>query len=115
MTILKLKHLYCQETEDWTGADEPYLRVNGSKKWSSNSLNTGEGIDLFDNRGNPLEVSFNGQAVISLYDSDGNHWYDRDDFLGSWTVTNQEIGRGDLIASFNLDGASYQLFYEVIA
>lgn len=113
MATLKLKNLYCLDTEDWTGADEPYLRVNGSKKWSSSSLNTGEDVDLFDNNGIPLQISFDGQAVISLFESDGNRWYDRDDFLGSWTVTNQEIGRGDQLAFFNLDGASYQLAYEV--
>ncbi|GAA6619189.1 hypothetical protein [Scytonema sp. NUACC26] len=113
MAILTLKNLHCFETEDFAGADEPYLRVNGSTKWSSKSLNTGQDVDLFDKNGNPLQIAFNGQAVISLYDSDGNHWYDRDDFLGSWTVTNQEIGRGDQLAFFNLDGASYQLAYEV--
>lgn len=113
MATLTLKNLYCIETEDSTGADEPYLRVNGSKKWSSNSLNTGEDVDLFDRNGNPLQINFSAQAVISLFDSDGNHWYDRDDFLGSWTVTNQDIGRGDQLAFFYLDGANYQLAYEV--
>lgn len=33
MAMLTLKNLCCIETEDWTRADEPYLRVNGSTKW----------------------------------------------------------------------------------
>ena len=112
MAILTLKNLYCRDTEDWTGADEPYLRVNNSTKWSG-SLNTNQSVDLFNNKGQPLQINFTGQAIISLWESDGNHWYDRDDFLGSWKVTNRDIGRGDQIAFFNLNGASYELAYEV--
>lgn len=113
MAKLHLKNLYCRETEDLAGADEPYLRVNGPKIWSSNSLNTGENVDLLNKNGMPLEIDFDVKATISLYDSDGNHWYDRDDFLGSWTVTNLDIGRGDQIAYFTLDGASYELAFAV--
>jgi hypothetical protein len=115
MATLILKNLLCLETEDNTGADEPYLKVNNSTKWSSNSLNSGQDVDLFNKNGNSLQVSFNGQAEIKLFDSDGNHWYDRDDYLGQVTVTNQDIGRGDQIGHFTLDGANYQLAYEVTA
>lgn len=113
MATLTLKNLYCIETEDWTGADEPYLRVNGSTKWKG-SLNDEEDVDLFNKSGNPLQISFNGQATISLHDDDFG-WFDDDDFLGSWKVSSQEIGRGDQHAFFNRDGANYILTYEVTA
>jgi hypothetical protein len=114
MATLTLKNLYCISTEDWTGADEPYLRVNGSTKWGPGSLNDEKDVDLLDKNGNPLQIIFNGQATISLHDKDFG-WFDDDDFLGSSTVTDQDIGRGDLPASFTRDGANYILAYEVTA
>ena len=45
---LRLISLYCSATEDSTGADEPYLHVNGIKVWGSESpgLNDQETVDL---------------------------------------------------------------------
>jgi hypothetical protein len=111
MATLKLIDLYCIETEDSLGADEPYLLVDGSKKWSG-SLNNGEHAPMVDKQGNPLEFTFNGAIDIKLYDSDGNHWYDRDDFLGSFRVTELDVVGGNPM-HFTLDGANYELSYTV--
>jgi hypothetical protein len=114
MPTLTLKTLYCRETEDWTGADEPYLRVNGKTVWSG-TLNDNKDAGLVDKKtGEPLAFALNGQATIKLFDADAG-WFDDDDFLGSIEVTNQDIGLGDLTKPFNLDGAYYELTYAVTA
>lgn len=113
MATLTLKTLYCHETEDWTGADEPYLRVNGKTVWSG-SLNDEQDTNLLDKNGNLLTFALNGQATIKLFDKDFG-WFDDDDFLGQVEVTTQEIGLGDQIAFFTLDGANYELTYTVTA
>jgi hypothetical protein len=107
MAVLTLKNLYCIETEDWTGADEPYLRVNGSTKWSG-SLNDGQTADIIS------RTQFNNQAVISLYDRDFG-WFDGDDWLGTRRVNSSEIGFGEQQVAFTEDGANYILTYEVTA
>ncbi|MBD1891578.1 hypothetical protein [Coleofasciculus sp. FACHB-SPT9] len=117
MATLTLKTLYCQETEDWTGSDEPYLRVNGQTVWQG-ALNDQKDAPLFNEKtADPndfLAFDFSGQATIKLFDADAG-WFDDDDFLGSIQVTNQDIGLGDQTKPFNLDGAYYELTYEVTA
>lgn len=106
MATLQLISLYCHETEDWTGADEPYLRVNGVEVWNG-TLNDEEGVPL------GIDVSFNQQTTIKLFDEDFG-WFDDDDFLGSVPVTTEQIGQGELTAFFSGDGANYELTYQVI-
>jgi hypothetical protein len=107
MATLNLISLYCQETEDWTGADEPYLRVNGVEVWSG-SLNDQESVPI------GIDISFNQWANIQLFDEDFG-WFDNDDFLGNVQVTTEQVGQGELPAYFTGDGANYVLHYEVIA
>lgn len=32
------------------------------------------------------EFIFQGSRDLSLFENDGNHWYDRDDFIGKQTI-----------------------------
>ncbi len=112
MATLTLLSLLCNETEDWTGADEPYLRVNGRQTWRG-SLNDGDSVD-FGIGQTGLDVSFSQLATIQLYDDDFG-WFDNDDFLGSVQATTDQIGLGEQTAYFTGDGASYELTYIVTA
>lgn len=95
-TKVVLKDLVCTETEDWTGGDELYIRVNGRKVWTSaDSVNTGESVAV--NR--KVDVG----DTVALYDEDP----EGDDFLGSDIV---EGTNGTLV--FKHDDASYSLDYE---
>ena len=88
--------LECVTTEDWTGGDEVYIRVNGRTIWSSaDSINDGESLAV--NR------IVNSGDTVSLYDDD---WPDGDDLLGSDIV---EGDRGTLV--FSNDDALYYLHY----
>ena len=90
-----LGDLECIETEDWgSGGDEPYLKVNGNRVWTSE--------DSVDN-GGKLAVNIKAQVgdTVSLYDADSP---DADDLLGSDVI---EADRGTLV--FQNDGAHYTL------
>jgi hypothetical protein len=100
--------LVCQQTEDSTGADEPYLLFNGDRIWGNGSLNDRQSAYV----GKIGDSS--GTAEIELFDADAG-WFDDDDFLGRVTVTEEQIGQGLQIGRFTEDGASYRLYYTVTA
>ncbi len=95
-TRVTLTTLECIETEDWTGGDELYIKVNGRTIWTAaDSVNDGESIAV--NR------IVNSGDTVALYDEDSP---DADDFLGSDIV---EGDHGTLV--FNNDDAHYVLYY----
>jgi hypothetical protein len=95
-TRVILGELECLETEDWTGGDEVYIKVNGETVWTAaDSINTGDKMAV--NR--IVKVG----DTVSLYDADSP---DADDFLGSDIV---EDDRGTLV--FTNDDARYTLDY----
>jgi hypothetical protein len=79
MPFLKLLALECHNTEDNTGPDEAYLRINGRRVWRG-KINDGETRDLSDvNR-----TEFVDNCRIDLYDKDfGLGGLDPDDHLGT--------------------------------
>lgn len=79
MAILKLKSITCLDTAE-TGADELYVTFNGTKR-SLPNMTQGQIKSLND------EFTFEGSETLSLYENDGNHWYDRDDFIAKHTIT----------------------------
>ena len=110
MPRLRLISLYCQTTEDNTGADEAYLVVNGRQVGGVNSINDRQARDLtyID------PISFTTTAEIRLYDQDTGV-FDKDDFLGSLTATKEQAGLGEQRGKFTQDGADYTLTWEVLA
>lgn len=108
--LLKVISLQCIETEDSTGADEAYLRVNGGDIWRGD-LNDGDSAVV------QKVVPFDGQATIELFDEDDDFLFvsDDDDFLGSNTITTASAGLGEQTAYFTGDDANYTLTYQVAA
>jgi hypothetical protein len=110
---LKFVGIQCYQTEDWTGPDEPYLIIDGRQVWRAGSMNNGDVQDL---RIVP-PVTFFSSSQIKLYDADAGSWFDRDDHLGTVTVTSSQAGENgqgmNHIGRFRGDGASYDLYYTV--
>ena len=67
--MLLLQWIQCHGTEDWTGADEPYLLVCGRKVWTQV----------------PSAIQYRLPSFPLRYDQDFGLW-DDDDYLGSWIV-----------------------------
>lgn len=109
MPQLKLISIYCRETEDWTGADEALIKVNGNDTWRG-SLNDRQSKSLSSL---PL-IPFSSTARIELFDEDAGG-PDNADFLGSVDVQAFEAGQGEKYPKFTEDGANYTITYEVVA
>jgi hypothetical protein len=109
---LRLISLFCAKTEDNTGADEPYLNVNGIRVWGAESpgLNDQETADL---SAVPV-IPFNTRARIELFDDDPGG-ADDDDLLGRFYAGGMQRGQGELEYKFTEDDADYTLTYEVTA
>ena len=62
------------------------------------------------------EFVFGGSRELSLFENDGDHWYDRDDFIGKHTITTAPAERTlEFVASDgNADGAHYALVVSVV-
>lgn len=100
-----LDYLLCYETEDW-GADEPYIKLNGSTVWGPGSINNGQTVNLNVSR------TFSGSVNINLFDDD---WPDADDQIANTnTVFEGAAGQGQLSMPFLTEnGPRYELFYHV--
>jgi hypothetical protein len=107
MPTLRLKSLYCETTEDSAGPDEAYLIVNGKKVWGIQTIN--------DREPRPInkDVKFSTSAEIKLYDADTGV-FDKDDHLGTVTVSSKLAGQGEQQGKFIEDGANYTLYYDVV-
>jgi hypothetical protein len=99
--------LKCFETEDWSGADEPFLIVGNSRVWSG-SLNNGKTADLT----HIPAIQFYQQIEVALYDDDSP---DDDDWLGEGIIYKEQSYEGIYSLYFNYDGANYRLTYQVTA
>lgn len=119
---LHLIALVCNETEDWTGADSTYLRVNNIRVWGPVQMNNGDAKVLTD----VPPIEFTEVARVSLFDRDSNvsiedYDYifnnvnlDEDDHLGSASIHSSLAGLGEKSCVFNKDGARYLLIYKVV-
>lgn len=103
MTTLKLKTLKCNKTEDFIGADAPYLHVNGNKIWGPVKAKEGDLLIINEH------LTIKSKAVIELWEKD----IDRDDHLGTHVTDLSTIGAGEQQANFTESGANYELTYEV--
>jgi hypothetical protein len=79
MSLLKLRSITClEQAESFT--DELYVTFNGTKR-SLPNMTQGQTKSLSD------EFVFDGARELSLFENDGDHWYDRDDFIGKHMIT----------------------------
>lgn len=104
--VLVLDTLKCHETEDWNGADEPYLTISGIGTVWSGVMNDGDQRTLNQRR------TVGSPAYIKLYDTDSG-MFDKNDHLGTVIATSSMKGRGTMTGGFTQDGANYTLYYHV--
>lgn len=118
---LHLISIRCNETEDYTGADDAYICVDGRRIWGPAKMNNGDVQDL--RMVFPVRFKRDTQFIaLSLYDQDSN-WevvtndlpLDEDDFLDTVSIPAIDAGKGELRCSFTGDGASYEITYRVVA
>ena len=77
--VLRLRSIEClRQAETFT--DELYVTFNGTKR-SLPNMHAGQTKSLSD------EFLFEGSRQLSMYENDGDHWYDRDDFIAKHTIT----------------------------
>jgi hypothetical protein len=105
---LQLKSITCLQQQE-TFTDELYLTFNG-KKISLPNMTQGRTKALSG------EYQFDGSASLSLFENDGDHWYDRDDHIGTHTITESQAP-GDFPLDFDegrgSEGAHYVLVVDV--
>ncbi|WP_344821206.1 hypothetical protein [Actinocorallia longicatena] len=109
MAILIIRSIVCKEQAE-TFTDELYVTFNGVKI-SLPNMTRGQTEVLDD------EFIFEGASQLSLFENDGDHWYDRDDFIASNTITEAPL---DTTLEFksssgNALGAHYALDVSVTA
>jgi len=107
--VLRLRSITCLEQAE-TFADELYVTFNGAKR-SLPNMTQGQTLDLSD------EFRFVGSRELSLFENDGDHWYDRDDFIAAHTISTSPA---DLTLDFeatsgNAEPAHYALSVSVAA
>src|ERR687898_619087 len=78
MAKLKIKSITCF-WETGTFTDELYVTFNGTKR-SLPNMTKGQTKALGD------EFLFEGSRELSLFENDGDHWYDRDDFIAKHAI-----------------------------
>jgi hypothetical protein len=106
MAILRLHAITCLGQAE-TFTDELYVTFNGTKR-SLPNMTGGETKPLND------EFSFEGERQLSLFENDGDHWYDRDDFIGRHTIGDSPADRTlEFTGSGNALGARYTLSVSV--
>ena len=101
--ILALNSITCIETAETFG-DELYVSFNGTKR-SLPNMNDGQIEPLGQ------EFVFTGSQRLNLFENDGDHWYDRDDFIAGHTITTSP---GDMTLVFKAtSGNARPAHYEI--
>jgi len=93
--ILRLNSITCKETAE-SFTDELYVTFNGTKR-SLPNMDNGQTKTLGQ------EFVFSGSPLLSLFENDGDHWYDRDDFIAGHTITRAP---GDRTLTFKATGGN---------
>jgi hypothetical protein len=57
------------------------------------------------------QYSFGESVLLNLFENDGNHWYDRDDFIAGHKLTDSP---GHLTLDFIGNGAHYQMDADIL-
>ena len=106
--ILHLRSITCLHQAE-TFTDELYVTFNGTKR-SLPNMTQGQTKALSD------QFMFVGSPQLSLFENDGDHWYDRDDFIAKHTITQSPA---DFTLDFeatsgNAEDAHYALSVSII-
>lgn len=109
---LVLERLFCRETQD-AAADEAYILVDGVNVWHGD-INNNETRDLEGPVGS-LGAGGRDSSIIELWEDDGDHWYDRNDLLGRFTIKYDAASVGEHAVNLTGEGANYDLIYRITA
>jgi hypothetical protein len=101
---LQLRSITCIKQQE-TGDDELYLTFTG-RKISLPNMTRGQTKVLSG------DYEFSGSQPLNLFENDGDHWYDRDDHIGTHTITESD-SPGDFPLEFDGAGAHYTLVLRV--
>lgn len=106
--MLRLKSITCLNQQE-TFTDELYVTFNG-RKIALPNMTQGNTKVL------SAEEPFDGSASLSLFENDGDHWYDRDDHIGSHSISESPAPASltlDFDEGLGSEGAHYQLVVDV--
>lgn len=106
---LHLISLHCRETEDITGADETYIKINGAIVWGPESINNNETRNISEAPVTPFATTIR----VELYDQDLGLVFDEDDHIGGAEINNSLAGQGNREVNIEGDGAKYTLTFRV--
>ena len=108
--LLQLKRIKCHTTEDNTGRDEVYIKLDGARVWEPWSMNDGDEETL---EGAIPPREFEESISVELWDHDQG-WGDDDDHLGTVDLTPNMYHHYWLNpVRFTGDGASYDLWVRI--
>lgn len=110
MPHLKLLAILCHATEDWTGADEVYLKIGGERVWGPVSMNDDDKTKTRVIEDDVDWYEFAGEVSVELFDQDAGGFLDPNDHLGTQIV--RETDRDGWLA-FTEDDANYSVKYKV--
>jgi hypothetical protein len=103
---LKFTSLHCIHQEDWTGSDQVYIKINGTKVTETVRISTGQVLDL----SNMSRYFFDSSIKIEVYEYD----WEGDDLLLSATISGDEVGEGFNSKYGTHWDAKYRIHYEVL-
>jgi hypothetical protein len=104
MPTLHIKTLKCHRQEDWTGDDDVFILVDGSRH-DMGRFDDDESKDY-----NDKSFNFVSEIVIELWEHDK---YDPNDRIGAEAITSADTGLGKKKVNFSGSGASYDMWYVV--
>lgn len=109
MYFLKPISIECIDQNE-ISQDEPYLLFNGTRIWSGD-MSQGQSIrlDYLD----AIPFGQGGAATLSLYEDDGDHWYDRNDYIGSTRLSGAQEPGGAFSRDFTGGDAHYRVYMDV--
>lgn len=116
MSVLKIKSLTVNDQNE-ISEDEPYILVDGRQVWNGH-MSTGDTVRFNTNPATNEDdlspIRFDKMARISLWEDDGDHWYDRNDHLGTHAVYSSQAPQGELSLEFTGGGADYLMTYDIV-
>ena len=115
MAYFYLESIVCNDQNE-IGKDEPYLLINGKEVWKG-SMSQGQGITFQSEtpeESNYFEpFAFAKTATVKLFEDDGNHWWNKNDFLGEKKAYSWQAGDENLSMTFTGDDANYTLQFAI--
>lgn len=103
---LKFTSLHCIQQEDWTGSDQIYIKINGTKVTEIARISTGQVLDL----SNINRFFFDSSIKVEVYEYD----WEGDDLLLSTMISGDEVGEGINSKYGTHWDAKYRIYYEVL-